>query len=292
MEFSNLRNIPFCDLRVGMIFYFYQDPKTHKREIRNLFNSFCGLTNPKFLYYRHNKSVGLSKLKVDGLDYFTTMVDETDFSETQHLILTDSTKESLHNVRIEMMLRTIKEEYIGKTPNWIYFEFKPTISYVEILDFIKQAFYGITYQYSCCNYVIGQNDHWLPKSAAEAIKSLKQTQTITDSYSVLLNPFFLNSLENEVDGANLIQVLSRKVYEKIGFKAIIEKSNNGHFTHEFGEDYVILRLSDTEFPGNDISFYEKYKEVSDLLKPITAEIKKPQMYWKQEEWDKWRKRFF
>ena len=68
MEFNNLNNAPFCDLRVGIIYYFYDDPQKCKRKIKNLFKDFCILTNPKFLYYRHNKCVGLDKLKINGLD--------------------------------------------------------------------------------------------------------------------------------------------------------------------------------------------------------------------------------
>lgn len=291
MEFNNLSNAPFCDLRVGIIYYFYDDPQKCKRKIKNLFKDFCILTNPKFLYYRHNKCVGLDKLKINGLDYFTKMIDETDFNETQHLILTDATKKSLHNVRVEMVLRTIKEEFVIKTPNWIYFEFKKEQHYIEILQFIKQAFYDMTYYYSCCNYVIGQNDHLLPKSGAEAIKKLKHTKCINDSYSILLNQFFIKDLENKVDGPNLIQVLSKKLYEEIGFKTIIEKCNNEHLSHEFGEDYVILRISKNEFPTNDEKYFEDYKAMYNLLNPIISEIKKPEMYWKEEEWEMWRRRF-
>ena len=38
-------------------------------------------------------------------------------------------------------------------------------------------------------------------------------------------------------------------------------------------------------------YFEDYKAMYNLLNPIISEIKKPEMYWKEEEWEMWRRRF-
>ncbi len=290
MDINELQNQPLYGVNVGIIYYFYEDPNKIKQVIQNIFKEYCELANSNFTFYRHNKDLGLNKLKVSAIDYFSNILNETDFTQTQHLLFTDASKENLQSSKVEVMLRTIKDEYLCKTPNWIYFEISPEVPYSEILDFIKQSFYCHTYHYACCNYVLSQNDHLVPKSVSEAIKLLKQTNTINDCYSILTNPYFLKGLENGIDGANFVQVLSKKIYDIIGFNSIMDMSGKDHIYHEFGEDYVILMLSDERLPNTDDEFLYGYKRLHKLLKPIIADVKRPQMYWKPDEWDKWRNR--
>ncbi|MBC2582564.1 hypothetical protein [Clostridium sp. DJ247] len=290
MEFKDLKNQPLYDVRIGVMFYFYQNPNKCKRIIKELFTDFCELTHPNFKYYSYSTAI-LKKLNMDGIEYFNKTIDESDFDTTLSLSLTDATKDTLQNVKIQFMLENIREEYPCKMPNRMYFECTPEIYWEELVHFIRRSFYSMTYHYVCCNYVMGINDHLLPKSVSQAAKVLRTTNTINDRYSILYNPYFLREINKGIDGPNLIQVLSEKIYDKIGFDAIMDANEKGHLTYELGEDYIMLNLLQDKWPENDEELLERYKKLYKLLKPIVVDIKKPQMYWKPDEWEKWRKRF-
>lgn len=291
MNFQELKSQPLYEPRIGIMFYFYQDPNKQKNIIKELFEEFCELTKPNFKYYSYSTAI-LKKLKGNGIDYFNKLIDEADFNETCTLTLTDATKESLQNVKVECVFRTIKEEFLCKTPNWIYFECTPEIYFDEIVHFIRRSFYSMTYHYACCSLVMGVNDHLFPKSASQAMKSLRKTNTLNNQYSILSNPYFLRDMQKGIDGPNLVQVLSKKLYEKIGFRTILNADINGDLTHEMGEDYVMINILQDEWPKRDEELFERYKALYNLLKPIIVDIKKPQMYWKVDEWEAWRKRFY
>jgi len=289
---NNYKNTPLFDMRVGITFYFFKDPNNFRKYFIEFFRDFEFLTKCKFLSYRHNKEAGMNKLKMSGIDYLVELFNKADFNQTQHLILSDGTKDNLQNYRLEMILRTIKPEYPIKSPNWIYFEIPLNTDFIDVFSFMKNAFLGMTFYYACCNYILAQNDNLMPKSSSEAIKAIKQSRFLNDAYSVWLNPFFVKELEKGIDGVNYIQILSKELYQKIGFEEIINNSNTDTYYHEFGEDYVALSLSEDSWPRvfDDI-LVNKYKSLYSVIKPIILEIKKPLAYWKPDEWDFWIKRF-
>ncbi|HOJ78577.1 MAG TPA: hypothetical protein PLZ08_10910 [Bacillota bacterium] len=286
------KNIPLFDMRIGMIFYFFNNPNNFRSYFIEFLRDFESFTNCEFLLYRHNKEAGMNKLKMSGMDYLVKLFNETDFNQTQHLILSDGNKDNLQNHRLEMILRTIKPEYPIKSPNWIYFELPLDTDFMDVFSFMKHAFLGMTFHYACCNYILAQNDYLMPKSSAETIKRVKQSQFLNDPYSVWLNPFFVKELENGIDGVNYIQLLSKRLYQQIGFEEIINNSKTSTYYHEFGEDYVVFSLSRDSWPqAFDETLFNKYKSLYNVLKPIILEIKKPLAYWKSDEWEVWIKRF-
>jgi len=290
MKFNDFNGESLCGIRIGMMFYFYQDPNRVKNIIKELFEEFCDMAQPNFKYYNYGTPT-LKKLKIDGIQYFNKVIDESDFNQTCSLGLTDATRDTLQNVKMQIMFRTIKDEYLSKTPNMIYFEFTPQVCCEQAIHFIRRSFYSMTYHYACCNFVMGINDHLVPNSGSQAMRILRTTNTLNSSYSILANPSFLKEIDKGIDGPNLIQVLSEKLYEKVGFKSILDENKKGYLNYELGEDYILLSLLQDGWTQNDEELFEKFKSLYNLLKPILVEINKPQMYWKQEEWEKWRKRF-
>ncbi|MGG7176446.1 hypothetical protein ACQPU1_02555 [Clostridium paraputrificum] len=291
MELSSISSNPLYETRLGIIFYFYQDPEKIKVKIKRLLKDFKNLSNKDYIYYSHNSLDEFKNIPENGVEFLEKEIGNMDFNESQHLIAVDSTKERMHTIRVEMMLRTIKEDFKSKTPNWIYFELSPYISYSEVLSFVKNAFYDMTYHYSCCNFVIGQNDNYLKRSSSYAIKALKETSIFNDQYSILFNPSLLKSLKDKIDGPNYIQVLSKELYEKIGFENIFNKCEEADIYYEFGEDYVIFSLSKDKLIKSENELFEKYVMLNELISPIIGEIDKPIMYWDDDEWVQWRNRF-
>ena len=290
MKCNEIKNVPYCDLRIGVMFFFYEDPINYKQQIVELFHEYSNLIKEEFTSYRHNKDMGFNILRRKSEIYFNGIIEKCDFESTQHLILTNAEKEKMQTIKFEMMLRNLKPEFPVKLPNYMYFEFLPTIDYTEVYHFIREAFWGIPYHYCCCNLLMGVNDYQDNRGRQYAVKWARQKTCLSDYYSVFQNIFFHCELENKIDGPNMIQGLSRKLYDKIGLQKLIDECEDNNIYHELGEDYIIIAISEEELPSND-NYFRQYQTLYHMLEDIILNMKKPQMYWKPEEWNQWRNRF-
>lgn len=291
MYYQELSKGIYCELRIGVIFFFYQNPSEYKKEIKKIFQKYCDLTKPQFLYQRHNKDVGLYKLRKNVKTYFDGIIDKSDFGLTEHIILTDATQEQMQTVMVEMMMNDSNPSYVLNLPNRMYFEFIPTIDYKEILNFIRFANEQFFQYYSCSGLLLGTNEHYPNRSSVNAARNIRQTRCLTDYYSVWKNSTLEDNLTKGIDGPNMIQVLSKDLYQLAGREQLLKILDDNEIYYENNEDYLLIDLANGVLPQCDEDIYEKYALMNGTLKNIILDLKKPQMYWKPEEWDKWKNRF-
>lgn len=275
-----------CGVRKAVIFYFYDNPE--KDIILKLYKEFNEIFNPIYTYYSYDNTK-LKKIDGDYNKFIEELFNEMDFNKTNVFTLTNATKKSLQNFKLRCSLRNNNLEVKLKVPNWIYFECPENTEWNDILYFIKNACYTKTYFYICSNNVVSINDFAGLQGNIEAIEIIKNTFMINSDYSILMNPSFLLNLTKGIDGPNLIQVLSANFLSKVGFENILREDMLDNLRHEMGENYVIIDL--LKYEDNTSMLSEKYHQIYQLLKPIIINIEKPKMYWKDEEWNEWRRRF-
>lgn len=291
MFYKDKGNLPYMDLRMGVKFYFYENPINCKNEIKEIFHKYCSITNNDFLYYRHNTDMGFKRVKKDYIGFFNKIIDNSTFELTEHIILSNATNEQLQSIKCEMLMVNYHPAYPIRLPNDMYFEFLPTIKYEEIFAFICFACSKIKMHYCCGNPLFGVNDHYPNKSNSCAVKQIKECICLTDKYSVWDNPVFRGKLENGIDGPNAIQILSEGLYKVIGKEKMLNEYEHYSIYCEDNEDYILTAISKEKIPEYDDEFKDSYIGLSNILRDIVLDINKPQMYWKPDEWLEWKKRF-
>lgn len=274
-----------CDIRKGIMFYFFENP--NKDEIKKIYNEFCRITNAEFKYYFINK--GYYK-KVSQKNLFNKWLENTKFDNSEIIEMTDATKDKLQQVKIHFALSDYNEMDVCNLPNTIYLECPVKISWNEIYKFILEASKNQKYYYICSNYVVGKNSFLSPKSMSKGIEMLRNTNVVNDRYSVWENFSFMMNMKSGIDGPNFIQILSKKLYENIDINFLkVYKENLYRYT--INNDYLILDLVNEEKVLEYEELFKQYKKMYSVLKPIILQIKKPKMYWKDEQWSTWVKRF-
>lgn len=291
MLYAEMKKMPYFDFRIGVVFYFYENASEYKKEIKQIFNQYCTITKASFLYYRHNEDIGLKSLKSDQNRFFNGVIDRSAFDLTEHIILTDATKEQLQSVQCEMMLCNHEPAYPVRLPNEMYFEFLPSIPYGEILAFIRFAWSEIKMHYCCCNPLFGVNYHNINRSCSYAVKQVQKLTCLTDKYSVYDNLLFQKSLETKIDGPNAILVFSEEMVKLIGRERLIRECNRYNLYCEAKEDCIMVAVSKEKVPEDDEEFVESYIALRQMLKEIMGDIHKPEMFWKPDEWNLWQRRF-
>lgn len=291
MLYTEIKKIPYIDLRIGIKFYFYEDPINCKNEIKEIFNMYCNITKTPFTFYRHNKDEGLKGIKRDHKQLLYRIIDKSNFSLSEHIILTNATSEALQSIKCEMMLCNYEPAYALRLPNRMYFEFLPSISYEEIFGFICFACKTIKMHYCCCNPLIGVNEHYQNRSNSYAVKEVKKQICLTDKYSIFDNWMLLKDLKTKIDGPNAIQVFSKTLYELIGREMLISKCHSKGIYCEVEGDYIITSISKEKMPEYDEEFLSSYISLNEILKGIILDMEKPRMYWKIDEWNLWKNRF-
>lgn len=291
MQYCDIKELPYCDLRMGVIFYFYDNPAKYKNEIKEMFDEYCNLTENEFLYYYKNEHTGFKYIKKDYKHFFHDLIDKSDFESSEYIFMTNAAKEQMQSVKAEMMMRNIHPEYPAKSANYMYFEFLPTIEYGEVLQFIKHAFWMIPYHYCCGNLLIAGNDQYIHKSRSRAVKLFRETKCLSEVYSVFMNLSLCSGLETKIFSSNFVQVLSSRLYNTVGLNTIIDVCEDNNIYHELGEDYIIISLAEDHYPAEDNDILEKYIILNNLFKDNLLEMKKPRLYWKSDEWDEWINRF-
>lgn len=291
MLYKELSVLPYCDLRIGMMVYFYENPINYKEELKVIFEEYCNITQEKMLFYRYNTDIGLKRMKKDNISFYNDIINGSTFNSTEHIILTNATEEKMQTVKCEMKLSNYEPIYPIRLPNQMYFEFLPSVDYEKILSFICFVCERIKLHYSCCNPLLGVNDHHPNRSYSYAVKKIQNCVCLTEKYSIYANSTLRRGLEGGIDGPNMVQVLSRDLYSHIGCKELINACKENGLCCDMQLDYIVISVSRDKFPECDEEFEELYKKLNRILVKIKLDLKKPQMYWKPQEWDAWKNRF-
>jgi hypothetical protein len=287
-------------LKKGIVFYFYNDP--YKPMVKEMISNFTEMVEPNYTSYAY-MTANLKKINGNWFDKFTNLLEKSDFDKGITLLLTDATQDNLQSSLIYLSLNNIDDEVVCKIPNRIYFECSNDISWYEIYNFISHACISDTFHYISAGYNIGINDYNYPKSAAEGMKELRRNLITNNFFSTWNNYSLLKEIKNGIEGPNIIQMLNKDFMDKVGFSMINDANTKEEIDFQLGEDYIILNVisecinSDDELDtleeellGSEL-IYEKLKSLSHVLNKIILNYQKPQIFWKQNEWDQWINRF-
>ena len=290
--YTEIKKLPYFDLRIGVMFYFYDNPIECKKEIKEVFRMYCNITKLPFVFYRYDMDENLKMKMIKGgyVQFFNRFIDRNNFNLSKYIILTDATAEKLQNVKCEMMLSNYESSYALRLPNRMYFEFLPPVCYDDLLNFIRSSCKIMKIHYCCCNPLLGVNDYCLTKSSSYAINQIKKQICLSDKYSVFDNPTLLKDLETKIDGANAIQVFSSTLYSLIGQENLICQCRNYNLYCEVENDYMITAVSKEKIPEYDEEFLTSYIALNNVMKDIISYMKKPLMFWKENEWNVWKER--
>lgn len=294
MIYAEMKIQPYIDLRIGVMFYFYENPSDNKNEIKDIFKMYYNITNlaeMPFLAYRYDTDRELRIIKSNYISFFNGFIDRNNFNLSKYICMTDATSESLQNVKCEMMLFDYSDEFLLRLPNRMYFEFLPSVRYDNVFDFVHLVCKKLKIHYCCSNPLFGINDYFLTQSSSYSVKQVQNLICLSDKYSFFDNLMFLKDLKTGIDGANAIQVLSDTLYNMIGQEKLIFQCNECGLYCESENDYIIISVSNEKMPEYDEEFLTSYVALNDILKDIIiSDIKKPLMFWKQDEWKNWRVR--
>ncbi len=290
MLFGEFEKNPYVGLRIGVKFYFYESSAKYKKEIRKIFEKYCDIADGTFLFCACHDNLNLKSFKKEQKKYFNRFIDSSDFESSRYILFTNATLEQVQSVKCEMMLSNIDPDYIFKLPNEMYFEFLPSVCYENICSFVRFVCETMDVHYCCCNALLGTNDHYPNKSKSMAVKLIQNNKCLSDRYSVWSNRELLKNLKFQIDGPNAVQVLSKDLYSRIGRENLINKCKcNNIYCQDFA-DYIFLAVSSRELAADE-EFEQAYIALYNVLKDIIIDMKKPQMYWKAEDWIAWRNRF-
>ena len=107
-----------------------------------------------------------------------------------------------------------------------------------------------------------------------------------------MNPSLeLEFKNNKIGGSHFVQVLSPEQYGIIGSDKITETCSKNKIHYEMVGDYAVIAISKDQYPAGDEEVLERYLVLNKLFREIIFEMKKPRLYWKNEEWERWMKRF-
>ena len=156
-------------------------------------------------------------------------------------------------------------------PSYLYCEF-PLKDFVNVKTYTIEIFKLLHCQYACGNHVIAYNPH-ISKSFTKAMRYLEKTKTYSNRFSIYKNPNFIRHIlaKNRkitfegIDGINSIQIYSLDWFNKI-------KSD---FVYDEDEQLV-----------------NYYRELYNIYKPIIVNFDKPVGFWKKDNWNAWRNRFY
>ena len=270
-----------CDVRKGIMLYFYEDPD--KTEIKRIYDSFIKITGAEFKYYFQNN--GYYK-RVRNKNLFYDWIESCKFNCSEVLSLTDATMDKLQNNEAYFSLSNYNENYFYNSPNTIYLECSCKISWDKIYKFILEANNTGKYYYICSNYVIGINCHLGTRSKVEGIKMLNKSKALNIWNFVWYSFDFMDNMRQGIEGPDYIQVISPEVYKKLQMDNF--KSNDFRCTIS---NNLIIDLVEQNYSIEDNRIEDVFKKLYLLLKPIIIDIKKPKMYWKDDKWEQWRRRF-
>ena len=293
-------------IKKGVIFYFYSNP--NKSILKELVSDFDEISGSKFSNYMFSTNE-IKEIAGNWKDFFKKIVDEANFNSSFVLTLTDDTEDQIHSSLINLVLVNKTENGVLSSPNRIYFEFNDKVLWKDIYLFISRACFSLSYHYVSAGYNVSINEFYGNKSSSLGAKELRKNKIMNSYQSTWNNGYFLSQLKDNISTPNIIQVLHESLYSKIGFSSINSAYEQNLIHYELGEDYVILCIPEIDLNEENIivtipefnliedddiikgKLLSDLKNQYNLLNPLVAQYKRPLMYWSDEEWNGWIKRF-
>ena len=290
-------NVMFAK-RFGIAFYFYGISKQQKKNIKEAFYKFLNIIPYKFEYY---SSIGnLKKLKdnVKAIEKINNYLDNyINFNEDiVDIEFTDANISQMSNIYFNVHLTDDTEIQF---PSYLYCEF-PLKDFVNVKTYAIEIFKLLHCQYTCGNHVIAYNPH-ISKSFTKAMRYLEKTKTYSNRFSIYKNPNFIRHIlaKNRkitfegIDGINSIQIYSLDWFNKIKSDFVDVAVNKGLLKLEQTKQYALTQLPYNDFVyDEDEQLVNYYRELYNIYKPIIVNFDKPVGFWKKDNWNAWRNRFY
>jgi len=284
-----------CSKNIGVAFYFYQKPSLIKENINTLISRYCEINNQPMSYFSLNDGKIKSMRGKKFPQYVNSIISGYDFYNSLCTQFYNDKIEKCHDSEIEIYMSDFDStKYFNtKHPNILYFEFPLETDLYKIYLFIENAFNLFEIFYSFCNPVISGSSLFYPKSYNMAVKQLKSNAIFSPK-----DGFFIHSISHQLQnhmicGESLIHFFSN-TFEK----DITSKLPNNIFLKKF-EDHFSLSLIDFETENNMIVLtdypenllIERYRALNKCLSNIISYDYGKNMFFKQDEWESWIRRF-
>ena len=290
-------NVMFAK-RFGIAFYFYGISKQQKENIKEAFYKSLNIIPYKFEYY---SSIGnLKKLKdnVKAIEKINNYLDNyINFNENVvNIEFTDANISQMSNIYFNVHLTDDTEIQF---PSYLYCEF-PLKDFVNVKTYAIEIFKLLHCQYTCGNHVIAYNPH-ISKSFTKAMRYLEKTKTYSNRFSIYKNPNFIRHIlaKNRkitfegIDGINSIQIYSLDWFNKIKSDFVDVAVNKGLLKLEQTKQYALTQLPYNDFVyDEDEQLVNYYRELYNIYKLIIVNFDKPVGFWKKDNWNAWRNRFY
>ncbi len=281
-------------IKKSIIFYFYENPDNE--QIKDLILKFKEMCEPEFLYYRYmNADFRVIKNKSKWDDLLVKKLLMSNYRDTVTFSMTDSTKDSLQKSLISFCLREINNR-LSYMPNQIYFECEKNISWEKIYSFIQKANQIGKYYYISAGFNIATNNQLYPQSVAKGVKEVQRYRVFGEFKTILDNGNFKAKLREGIEGPNIIQMLNEDIYQKIGLESFRKAAQEGILDYKLEKEGILISIinNDLDVENNEIDIELvdfRMKKLYEFLKPIILKIKKPTMFWKADEWERWMNRY-
>lgn len=83
-----MKKQPYIDLRIGVMFYFYENPTDCKEGIKEIFKMYCNITNLSelpFLAYKYDADRELRIINSNYIRFFKRFIDRNNFNLSKHI---------------------------------------------------------------------------------------------------------------------------------------------------------------------------------------------------------------
>ena len=91
-------------------------------------------------------------------------------------------------------------------------------------------------------------------------------------------------------------MLNEDIYQKIGLESFRKAAQEGILDYKLEKEGILISIinNDLDVENNEIDIELvdfRMKKLYEFLKPIILKIKKPTMFWKADEWERWMNRY-
>jgi len=269
----------------GLIFYFFDDPGQIRQQL--LHALMCLLDTPDLTFARVSEDgERYGRFGGDFRKYISSVLLDSDFGRSHFFQLSDGSRTDLHTHLAEFSGRRIREEFRSKTPNYVYVELPIEYDPDLLWHLFVEVFRAESFFLGLGNAVLTGQLESHPRSGAEAAKALRQSAGHQVGFwEIFGNLSYHQQLETRqgiLYGPAQFIALGSELAPRIPFEdalnaAGIGEQENEHFSF-FPDDCGYFFRADT---------IECRRRMWHLLHPLEAQIERPWMYWKDDQWNEW-----
>ena len=267
----------------GMIFYYFQNPKSIESGVVELIKEFSKCFSDDFTRLSETGDAFKAFKHSNIGDFIENQIRKHNFARSLFLSLTNAAKDSTPDQKILFWGRHIHEEFKSKTPNYLYFELPSRIDVDLCWHLFVESFRAVEFHLGLGNRVVSTNEELMSGSGSNAAKEVRVCNFFVQEFDASFrNLSYLEALENKtaeflVQPSQFVGV-GRKLMDEINYSAVYAASGvQENFEFYPTDEAYYLKANDTQQLVN----------LSEVFANHYATVEKPDMFWKQDQWDSW-----